>query len=450
MKISDIITTSLLNLVRQKVRILLTIFSIVVGAMLITLMVSIGNGLSDFIQAQVSAFSTPVTISVNVTQGGGEFIQMLGFGAEPQEYEEETQQTAGIGPQEFTPEQIESIEKIEHVEKVVQLVSFNIDYIQLEGDEEKYEAFALHMPEFQTSNIALSAGEMIVDDGNDQIIIPQQFAEKWGYANNLDDLIGEKIIVHASQSKTPGFFSLGAKPLEEGQLPQSKDFELTLVGISEKSLASTLVLISKNKAVEIARFVKNNPNIYSDNTDGIYEISVKADSENNVKYVDEKIEELGFYSSTYDDILGQLGTIFNIVNLVLSTFGIIALAVAALGIINTMLMATYERTREIGIMKAVGARKKDISILFTFEASLIGFFGGLIGITAGAGLGQFANWVLHEYFFLADYPALNISIVTLPLVITIITLTTIVALISGLYPAYRASRLDPIDALRYE
>jgi putative ABC transport system permease protein len=138
-----------------------------------------------------------------------------------------------------------------------------------------------------------------------------------------------------------------------------------------------------------------------------------------------------------------------VIQAVLSIFGLIALAVASLGIINTLIMAIYERTREIGVMKAVGASKGTIRLLFTFEAGSIGFWGGLVGVVLAWIVGQIINFASH-LTFLQDYKSFNISAFPLWLILLVVGLSTGIALVAGLLPANRAANLDPIEALRYE
>ncbi len=451
MGLIDLIKTSLLNLSRQRLRAIVSTFAVVVGALLITLMVSIGNGLQRFIESQVSAFSTPITISVN-PQVSDTGLSFAGFGTEPKEITDESKTETPL-IKTFSADELKTLENLDHVEEMEQLVNFQTNYVKLDGSDKKYQALVMYMPDFQTTNMTLVAGRMIEKEDSKKIVVTQQFAEVWGYEENLSGILGKTLFVHATQStaKGLGILTFGDNPLADPtKAPEERDFEFEIVGVTEKGLASTIMLISRVESIEIARFVKNDPKLYTEDADSVYEVSIKLDSEENAKAVDEEIEKLGFRSTTYDDLLGQLGEMFNVINVVLSAFGFIALAVASLGIMNTMLMAIFERTREIGIMKAVGARNSDIRILFTIEAGFIGFLGGIGGLIFGFAFGQLANWILHEYSFLEDYPALNISIVDLPLILTVIGVTTIVALISGLYPASRASKLDPIEALRHE
>ena len=140
---------------------------------------------------------------------------------------------------------------------------------------------------------------------------------------------------------------------------------------------------------------------------------------------------------------------FNVVQVGLSAFGIIALVVAAIGIINTLLMAIHERTREIGVMKAVGATRSHIRLLFTTEGAALGFLGGAAGGLLALFLGQAIN-IIGARTFLSDFPGFQLSSFTWWLIPGVIALTTAISLLAGLYPANRAARLDPVEALRYE
>jgi len=451
MKFTDIFTTSLLNLKRQKLRVFLAAFAVFVGALLITLMVSLGNGLSHFIEAQVTSLSTPTSIAVNPGEFGSGLSGAFGFGGSPTALEEETdkEQTKEEESFDFTKEDIDQIENITYVEEVIPLRTFNTDYIQLKGDNQKYQGFVTYLPPARTEGLGLVAGRKIDSTDEGKIVVTAQFAESWGFEDNLEELLGMTVKVHATQAATGNLFlSRGSNQLGEGLEPEEKDFEFEIVGITEKSLASTIVIIPEKDSIEISDFTKNLTD-EDDPLTGVLELVVVVDDIENVPLVDERLEDLGYRSTTHDELLAQLGTIFDIIKLVLSAFGGIALVVAALGIMNTMLMAIYERTREIGIMKAVGATKRDIQLLFTVEATLIGFIGGASGLVIATLLGQAANTYLHQDF-LIDYPTLNISIVDLQLVLLVLITTTVIALISGLYPAVRASNLDPIDALRKE
>ncbi|MGB3129760.1 MAG: FtsX-like permease family protein, partial [Dehalococcoidia bacterium] len=211
---------------------------------------------------------------------------------------------------------------------------------------------------------------------------------------------------------------------------------------------STEIMISIEDGKEIARFWADSPNMYSDELPPSI-LQAKVDGSQYAAQVAQEIEDLGLGAMTSDDVLGVIGTIFGIIQAVLSAFGLIALGVASLGVINTLIMAIYERTREIGVMKAVGASKSTIRLLFTVEGASIGFLGGIIGVAVAYALGSAINWVSH-ITFLKDFETFKISVFPWWLIVGVIALSTIIALLAALYPAHRASNLDPIEALRYE
>jgi ABC-type antimicrobial peptide transport system permease subunit len=139
-----------------------------------------------------------------------------------------------------------------------------------------------------------------------------------------------------------------------------------------------------------------------------------------------------------------------VLDLFLGIFGSLALAVASIGIVNTLVMAILERRREIGIMKAIGASDGDVKKLFFVEAGVMGIFGGVVGVTLGWAIGRVINLGTNVYLRRQHFPPENVWSVPWWLVGGAILFALIVSLLSGLYPAARAARLDPVQALRYE
>jgi ABC-type antimicrobial peptide transport system permease subunit len=177
---------------------------------------------------------------------------------------------------------------------------------------------------------------------------------------------------------------------------------------------------------------------------------VKVDKAANAQTVADRIQKLGIGAATAQSYIQEQLKVFNIISFILAGIGSVALFVAAIGIVNTMVMAMLERVREIGVMRAVGARRSTVSRLFTLEASLIGFFGGIFGVAIGYGLIILANIFINDQ--LAANAVSSRNIITLPLwlIITVVAATTVIGMLAGLYPAHRAARLDPVEALRHE
>jgi len=169
-----------------------------------------------------------------------------------------------------------------------------------------------------------------------------------------------------------------------------------------------------------------------------------------VDSVEQAIKKLGFNTFSILDASKGLQTFFKIVDSFLFIFGSLALTVACIGIVNTLVMAILERRREIGIMKAVGASDSDVRGLFFSEAGAMGILGGLFGVIMGWIIGRVINFGTNIYFQRLGIPREKIWAVPWWLVAAAMGVALLVSLISGLYPASRAAKLDPVQALRYE
>jgi putative ABC transport system permease protein len=169
-----------------------------------------------------------------------------------------------------------------------------------------------------------------------------------------------------------------------------------------------------------------------------------------VDAVEQAIKKLGFNTFSILDATKSMRRFFAILDLFLGIFGSLALTVASIGIINTLVMAILERRREIGIMKAVGASDADVRGLFFAEAGAMGLLGGICGTALGWFIGRVINFGTNIYLKRQGFPPEHIWSVPVWLVAGALGFSFLVSLVSGLYPASRAARLDPVQALRYE
>lgn len=483
----DIVQISFRNLFRQKMRTVLTIASMMIGAFLIAIMLSVGNGLKQFMISQVTLFSNEVTIAV---QSGIDMQETfgMGFGQGVQEYEDqgvdelESGSSSGETGIETRPvqgdttssaqelmekamlegEDLEKIRKLPHVEEAAFETFVNSDYVRLASDDSKKLKLSLYaMPQGYLKMLSFSVKEDDLLSASDAIVLSDGYAEAWGLANA--DLVGKKVMVQITRVPVTGDEAgPGEAYLQENMTTASetKEFEMTIAGFFEKNMMPQMGFVGPYISSEINAYANNVSLDEYQNNEKAFELLVLVDDPKNVPAVDAALEKLDYKSMTTEETVGQIGVVFDVISAVLSSFGFVAMFVASIGIVNTLLMAIFERTREIGVMKAVGATRFTISFLFTVEALWLGLFGGASGLLFGFLIGRVANFVLHNGIaiggleimsgYLAEYPTFNVSVFSLSTILSVMLVTTVVAFLAGLYPSLRAGRLDPIVALRHD
>jgi putative ABC transport system permease protein len=207
-------------------------------------------------------------------------------------------------------------------------------------------------------------------------------------------------------------------------------------------LAESLHVMQPTDLRELSRTASNQP-VYSS-------VSVRVKNPGQVQPVEDAIKKMGFNTFSILDASRSIQQFFKVLDVFLGIFGSLALAVAFIGIVNTLVMAILERRREIGIMKAIGASDGDVKKLFFAEAGAMGILGGIVGVALGWAIGQAINLGTNVYLRRQSFPPEHFWSVPWWLVAFAVLFSFLVSLAAGLYPAGRAARLDPVQALRYE
>jgi len=207
-------------------------------------------------------------------------------------------------------------------------------------------------------------------------------------------------------------------------------------------LAESLHVMQPTDLREISRAATDEP-VYSS-------ISVRVKNPSQIQTVEDAVKKMGFNTFSILDASKSIQQFFKVLDVFLGIFGSLALAVAFIGIVNTLVMAILERRREIGIMKAIGASDGDVKRLFFAEAGAMGILGGIVGVALGWAIGQVINLGTNIYLRSQSFPPEHFWSVPLWLVAFAVVFSFFVSLAAGLYPAGRAARLDPVQALRYE
>ncbi|MFQ6088755.1 MAG: ABC transporter permease, partial [Candidatus Methanofastidiosia archaeon] len=237
---------------------------------------------------------------------------------------------------------------------------------------------------------------------------------------------------------------------DEGDV-EEKTYKVKVVGIAEEKGSDDdyNVYMPIETVTEMIEWRYEERNYIKKN--GYFLAWVKVENVDSIQMVQEEIEEMGYVTRSLKQVIDFIGDVFITLQLIFAAIGAIALIVAALGIINTMVMSIYERYREIGIMKTVGGSNTDIMKLFILEAGVIGLFGGIGGVITGFGIGKLIDLAANLYLQQGGATeSQTIVVIPLWLMFGAMVFAMFIGLVAGVYPAMRAAKLSPIDALRHE
>jgi putative ABC transport system permease protein len=310
-------------------------------------------------------------------------------------------------------------------------------------------------------------GRLFSSEEAHEVIIQKSFAAellgKAPAARGQDDisvaevakpLLGKQIVMRYGERATSS-----AKADSASYSVISKELPLTIVGVTDldpdsmRGAARARLFLPERlilglHAMQASNFRDSSGTTSSEPT--YTTVIARVNSAGKVDSVEQAIKKLGFNTFSILDASKGLQTFFRIVDSFLLIFGSLALTVACIGIVNTLVMAILERRREIGIMKAIGASDGDLRGLFFAEAGAMGIIGGVFGTALGWAIGRAINIGTNIYFQRLGIAPEKILAVPWWLVASAIGLAVLVSLVSGLYPAARAAKLDPVQALRYE
>ncbi len=180
------------------------------------------------------------------------------------------------------------------------------------------------------------------------------------------------------------------------------------------------------------------------------QVKVVVSNQNDLKEVRQTIESLGYKTTSVVDTVGKINSLFSTIRFVLSLLGFVALGVAALGMFNTLTVSLLEKTREVGLMKAIGMKSNEIQRLFLAESIIMGLTGGFFGLILGFAAGQILSLLFSIISVTKGLGLINFVDIPPVLSISIITLSFIIGIATGLYPSYRATKISALNALRYE
>lgn len=456
MYISDVLRRSGRNLRQAKARTILTAFAIGVGAFSLTLTLAASNGAKSFVTGIIQDNFDPSELIVAKDEETFDGVDT----SKPKEYDENFGaglSNAGAITQikKLSGDDVEKLRKVEGVENVRLELIVNLQYLTRSG-QKKYIGTIQAVNPFQ--KIDLLAGTHTGKLSDKQVLLPEGFLEPLGF-KDAQDAIGKQITLAARKTLNPD--DVLAAIQNGGDLGQvltatesnsTLETVFTVTGVMKKPTAvqpgtelyifggeddvRTLQEVSTRGTADFQKY----PNVYVRIKDGQNNDALKA--------AQERIKQAGYASFSVEEAQKYLTQIINVLQGIVAAFSLIAVLASLFGVINTMYISVLQRTREIGLMKALGMRKRDVSRLFRFEAAWIGFLGGTLGSVLAVVVGKALNpWIttklsLGEGKELLEFHLIQIALLVLGLML--------VAVFAGLFPARKAAKLDPIEALRTE
>ena len=450
MKARDLTDLALRNLREALFRNALTTLGVAVGVASLVAMLSLGVGLQELASKRLSQSGLFDTILVTPK------ISFRGPGR-PQR-EEQPNKPVRIIDEDARKE----IEKLPNVIEVYPQIRF---FTEVRFNNKPFATVVAGMPESARNSGSFDGmkGHFFSSPAVDEAILQIEFAKE--LSEKTDLLIGQELILRyaerqALQANGAGSGGHTAEP-SGGFSVVPKELRLKIIGIVETEpatgyggdgnarllipleTAATLRAAQVNDLRDIVRDSAANKTTYPS-------LSVRVKSPSQVEALEASIKNLGFNAFSLLDASKSLRTFFSVFDSLLGIFGTLALAVATLGIVNTLVMSILERRREIGVLKALGAADSDVQRLFFVEAGVMGLLGGIFGVTFGWLLGRAVTYGTNVYLHRQNLNSIELSSVPWWLVLSALGFAVLVSLAAGLYPASRAAKLNPVDALRYE
>lgn len=402
MRIQDLAQLSTRMFKTNPLRTWLTILGMGVGTGAVVVLVGLGFGLQKIILEQIVFGETLLSLGVSST--GAQNLKL-------------------------TVETVDTFKKYEEVLDAAPLARFPalVTYKGLTGN---VFIQGVEPPYLRYGGVTATEGSVFTDEDaadTNTIMLSPAVLKLFGI-DDAESFVGQKVS-----------FRL-LVPAEDGsdtvlEVPIDKEYTVRGITKEEGVLNAMMMLPELRNHVGIEEYER---------------IQVRVDSNENLPIVEARLIEAGYRVTALSKTVEQASKIFQGVQAVLATFGGIALIVSAIGMFNTMTVTLLERTKEIGIMRTIGASPKDVKNLFISESIVVGFMGGVTGIAMGVTLGLMVNLFLN--IVAGQFGGQSVSLFSFPpaFLIFIALFSAGVGYLTGVFPARRASTLNPLDAIRYE
>lgn len=469
MKIPDLTELALRNLRESLLRNSLTTMGISVGVASLVAMLSLGIGLQQLISRRLvksGLFDTVVVTSRRDLRGMGR-----------------DEERNGPAPSESRVLDEPARQEIERLSNVIEAYPDIRFRTELRFEDKPHLTMISALPSSAKANDAFEGmqGNFFSSDTAPEVILQKTFAEELlgkspgrgvdetNVADLAKPLLGKELTMsyaqRVSSASQPSPPSGNAENPFDNSLAAasysvvSREEKVKIVGIADldpesmrgPTRAKVFLPLKFSEGLHVMQSVDLSEVSQAASGQPVYSsIGVRVKNPAQIQAVEDAIKKMGFNTFSILDASRGLKQVFGVLFAFLGIFGSLALVVASIGIVNTLVMAILERRREIGIMKAIGASDGDVKKLFFAEAGAMGVLGGIVGVALGWAIGQVINLGTNVYLKRQSLPPEHFWAVPWWLVAAAIGFAFVVSLVSGLYPAGRAARLDPVQALRYE
>ncbi|MDP4147093.1 MAG: ABC transporter permease [Bacillota bacterium] len=426
MKLIDLIQTIWNNMWRRRARTILTMTGVIIGSIAIFVIVSIGNGFQNYMNSQLSSMGDGNVITTMPFPEA-----LVGNLGEAKKYKKV-----------FNDKTVKLLSKYDDVKYCIPKLSTAATLKYKKNEMSGTSITGMEMKNYSKDHELFSG--KFPSDASDECVIGYKLAQ-YLINKSAPDKVTKEQIAELVRKKVQVSYTRTAEDGTE----EKKETSYKISGIAKEGSNDYGVQMPLKPVKEANEWISKQENT----TTAIQysQVDVVITNTNKVDAVQKKLTKDGYYASSFKQVQETIGSMLSGVKLVVGAIGAISLLVAAFGIANTMNMSIYERKKEIGVMKVIGAGLWDVKKIFIGEASAIGLLGGIVGVAIGFLINIIVNQVLKSYMSTGNSGgSVNIAEASIGLTAFVLAFSAFVGFLSGLYPASKAAKLNVINSIKDE